>query len=635
MKNLLILLFAAFALASCTGQPYTLNSKTSDLEVSLNLSQEGALTIELYEVDNKERELIIKSPISLNISGSQMSWELLKSKKSKTTETINMPYGEFSQVSVPYSDMVCNVKLKAIESSYNATLTVRLFEGSFAYRVEIDGLPDNTILSEGSQWIPASLDGACYATNGEHETLGPLAISKAKKLNRTPFIYQDSKRIIALNECDLFNYPQLSIQGAEDGSALNIKNNKCYVSGDFALPWRVVMVGENYGDLHNQKPIYQTMSRPAQGDFSWVKPGVSTWDWRVKGTTFDGFTYGMDTESHKRFIDFCSRQNIAYLIIDDEWFHSSTPLVPVEGFDVREVVRYGKEKGVGIILYYDTTYFKKSGHPVLDFEEVAATYADFGVAGMKYGFLAASTLQKKTQMTHDIITTAAKYKLIVDFHDSPIPFSGMERTYPNYITREYCHAQLDRRAAFNPRQFVKMACVNLLAGHVDQTNGTFSLNEMATRQKGPRNAYNSTVAAEVARFVFSHTGSLSVLIDAPEAYEAKADLFEAIKRIPKRWDETKYLDMKYNSHVAVAKRAGEMWYASVVYGEKGGVYELDLDFLTPGAKYTATIYRDAEDTDYKTNKEAYKIEKRNVTSDDEIKLKVTAGGGFTVIFDKQ
>ena len=106
--------------------------------------------------------------------------------------------------------------------------------------------------------------------------------------------------------------------------------------------------------------------------------------------------------------------------------------------------------------------------PVIDFDTVASTYAGYGAKGVKFGFLGAFgpkyTLQEKTQKTEELIRIASKYKLLIDFHDNPIPISGLERTYPNYINREYCHAQLDRREAFSPEEFVKIACINLLAG---------------------------------------------------------------------------------------------------------------------------------------------------------------------------
>ncbi len=632
MKRLFLLLALSTIMVGCgDNKTFTLSSNESDMIVTLECTEDGALT---FELQNEERVILSKSPISFEIDEQPIKWELLKKRKESVDKIFPMAYGEFSEVIGTYTDMICEVRLITDTKSIDGTITVRLFESAMAYRVTLNDVAEQTTLLETSGWVPADLSGGCYSSNGEYEPLGAMAISQTYKQHRTPVVYECTDQFLALHECDLFDYPQLFITGYEDGSALGINIEGVNIEGDVELPWRVVMVGKSWQDLHNQKSIYQTMSREAEGDFSWVKPGLCMWDWRVKGTTFDGFTYKMDTKSLKRYIDFCSKSNISYFLIDDEWCEEHNPLQPVEGLDLREVVAYGKEKGVGIILYYDMTYVDKD-HPAIDFDIIAAAYEDFGVAGMKYGFLKGLSFKDETTMTQDIIKTAAKHKMIVNFHDSPIPFSGLERTFPNYVNREYCHAQLDRRSAFNPRQFVKMACVNLLAGHMDQTNGTYALNEMATRSKGPRNEYLSTVSAETARFLFTHTGAFSVLIDAPEAYEQKADLFKVISSLPAKWDETKYLEMEFRSHVSVAKRTGDRWFAAVVYNECGDAHTLELDFLEPSTTYTATIYSDAEDTDFRTNKEAYAISTQTVTAKDVIEVTVPDGGGYSVIFDKQ
>ncbi|MFI3268620.1 MAG: glycoside hydrolase family 97 C-terminal domain-containing protein, partial [Rikenellaceae bacterium] len=191
----------------------------------------------------------------------------------------------------------------------------------------------------------------------------------------------------------------------------------------------------------------------------------------------------------------------------------------------------------------------------------------------------------------------------------------------------------DTRKAFSPSGFVKMACVNLLAGHMDQTNGTFALNEMQTRSKGPTNEYISTVSSEMARFFITHTGALSVLIDAPEAYESKADLFAFIKSLPKTWDETIYLEQEFNSHVSVAKRKDNTWFVGTVFNEKGGNHKLPLNFLDKNTTYEVTIYRDAKDTHCETNKEAYFIETKEISSNEkEIEVFVAPGGGYSAMF---
>jgi len=79
------------------------------------------------------------------------------------------------------------------------------------------------------------------------------------------------------------------------------------------------------------------------------------WDWRVWGyKAEDGFEYGLNTISHKRFIDFASENNIQYLLIDADWYgtefsESSDPTSSREGVDIVECMRYAKEREIGVI----------------------------------------------------------------------------------------------------------------------------------------------------------------------------------------------------------------------------------------------------------------------------------------------
>ena len=65
----------------------------------------------------------------------------------------------------------------------------------------------------------------------------------------------------------------------------------------------------------------------------------------------------------------------------------------------------------------------------------------------------------------------AKNHLLVDFHDGPVHPYGQMRTWPNAVTREFCHAQLDGHHVFVPKTFVTTVFVNMVAGPIDMNNG--------------------------------------------------------------------------------------------------------------------------------------------------------------------
>jgi alpha-glucosidase len=291
--------------------------------------------------------------------------------------------------------------------------------------------------------------------------------------------------------------------------------------------------------------------------------------------------------------------------------------------DVEKLIRYGKKRGVGVILYFND--IARHNWP---FEETLKLYHRWGAAGIKYGFMRGRG-QKKVLETRKIVALCAKYQLLCDFHDGPVPPSGDRRTYPNYVTREFCHSQSDAMRAFSPRGFCEQVFVNMLAGPLDMCNGLYTLrNPAETRPKIFRNV-DTTVAAETARTMITFSG-MSIIPDTPEAYEAKGDLFEFLGALPMKWDETRILYGEIGEFICTARRSGEEWFIASATNEKARTLEIVLDFLKENRTYSATLYEDAPDAHYKTNREAYRVRRMKITRNDVIKAAMAPGGGHSI-----
>lgn len=633
LYHLIIIIFIV-PIVSCYFTPISKEAYSPDKQFHVGV-QEGKGELTLW-AKFLGKELFARSPLLLYCDEELIEWEIITSSCQSKKDNFEMPTGEFKIINHPYTQTDLVMKGKNLSGKkIDAVLQIKVFNKALAYRFIIDHNESSYIVEERSELHLDSLS-RLFIPNGEQEPIGNVSFKQMDgKQSTTPIIAKTSAHYLSFHEANLHNYPMMKVSFMKKNNALVLESGKAVLRGKQALPWRVIFYGNTMEDLHNQKTVYLSLNEPYEGDFNWVKPGLSLWDWRVKGATFNGFTYKMNDISLKRYIDFAAENGINYFLLDDEWYDKN-PLKPVNGLNIEKIIAYSKSRGVGCILYYDLKYVSKD-NPEVPFEEIAKAYASWGVKGIKFGFLGIKgpklTPQEKTNRTEELIKTAAKNNLLIDFHDNPIPYSGLERTYPNYINREYCHAQLDCRKAFLPGEFVKIACVNMLAGPIDQTNGTYALDEMKTREKGPRNEYYSTVASETARVFITHTGHLSVLIDAPEAYSSKSDLFAFIKQLPYRWDETRYLEMKFNSHVSIARRSGETWYLGTVYNENGGIHMLELDFLDE-EEYEMILFSDSEKTHYKNNKEAYKISRRNVRRCDRIPIIVAPGGGYVALLQK-
>jgi alpha-glucosidase len=64
--------------------------------------------------------------------------------------------------------------------------------------------------------------------------------------------------------------------------------------------------------------------------------------------------------------------------------------------------------------------------------------------------------------------------------------------------------------------------------------------------------------------------------------------------------------------------------------ENARVLSVDLKFLAPGKTYTARIYADAPDADFRTNPTAYEIREQEVTRGHVLTMELAPGGGQAI-----
>ena len=66
--------------------------------------------------------------------------------------------------------------------------------------------------------------------------------------------------------------------------------------------------------------------------------------------------------------------------------------------------------------------------------------------------------------------------------------------------------------------------------------------------------------------------------------------------------------------------------------ENARLTNIELNFLTPGKTYKATIYEDGKDAHWEKNPKSYAIKTIQVTSKSKIKLLLAKGGGTAISF---
>jgi alpha-glucosidase len=612
MNKLMIMMAVALTAGCLRAAPVVV--KSPDGTVSVSFEEKGGALF--YAVQRNDQPVVDESRVEV-FSGAEM--KIVNQTMAENDSTWEPVWGQFSEIRDHYNQLTLELKAGDIP----VKLLCRVFDEGLGFRF---------ILSEQTQGKKIGFSSEFDVVGGDTYYWGERGsvitdLSTAKRIS-PPFVTEKRDgTAVAFLESDLysaagFESMKMAVNGA--GKVVGTSGTVSNGQGHFTT-WRVIIWGESAAALMVNNVVLNLAAPCKIKDTSWIKPGRGLWDWRVHGYDNGDFKYDINTKSFLRYIDFCADQGIEYFTIDDFWFTSAangkmevSPEVDIEG-----VMKYAKEKGVKIMLYYDRNKGDFGDETLFEY------YSELGAAGMKYGFMG-----NKAEFTRNAINKAAENKLLINFHDGPCPMAGVERTMPNLITREFCHGQQDSRRAFSPESFLKMAVVSSLVGPLDQSNGNFGLGSInaGERKKGPKqtNSYVSTVVSECARCLVIPTG-LVTLPDAPEEYLKKADLFEFLKQMPATWDESRVLSSKTGEYISVARRTGDTWFVGTVNNETKRSLEIPLNFLNAGESYAVTLFEDTSATHGMKNAEAYAVKTKTVKQGGVIQANMAVGGGHAMI----
>lgn len=626
MYRLFTLFSLVFILFSCDlNADSKLLSPNKKTETNLSLNDESMSLYLIFKGDTLVKELqLVLSNDEKNLLQDVEIVEKTNTTFNEKWETVN---GKNLTVLNHYNSSVYKLKNSAEEEF---SLEVKVYDEGFAYRfLFAEGFKN----IEEKSTIQFNEDLTFWAYNGEYHNVGPVKLSTYKKeVVRNPVTFETSnKKYFAIHEAAIFEHAPFVLKNNPQENSFSLSQVLETDGKVSKSSWRVFILGSRPGDLIESN-LLVNLNEPCKiEDVSWIKPGRAMWDWRVWGyIAEDGFEYGLNTKSHKRFIDFAAENNIQHLLIDADWYgpefsDESDPTTTREGVDIEECLRYAKEKGVGVILYLNDVAAKKFG-----LERILKQFSEWGAVGVKYGFMQGNW-KEKVQNTRRIVTLCAQYKLMVNFHDNPVPPSGDRRTWPNLITKEFGHSQSDAHRSYYPETIVTTTFVNMLAGPLDLCNGWFALNSaFGNGRVKVFEEIPGTVAAEVAKLIVVYGGCF-VLPDAPEEYLKKKDLFECIKNMPAHFDSYSVLDGEIGEFISVARASGDEWFIGSLTNHEARTLEFNFDFLDADKKYVATFYEDANNTHFQNNKEAYKIRKDVPLEKGNIeKIKLAPGGGNTI-----
>ena len=606
-------------------------SPNGNLELILQLSNESELSYSFKAgnqllIDNSPLGYVVENKITIPSEG----WKLNNLKQNSVSSLWEPVWGKRALVPEKYNEIILDFQGSDASALHSLCLEVRAYDDGVAFRYSIPSGEKNsaTANAELTNFNFAG-DYTAWFYNGERPNIGPEKLSETNG-KRFPVmtIMADAANFLAIHEADLTAGDPLVLESKSGSNIFSVLSVPGKLEAGFQSAWRVIMYGKTPGALVDSH-IIELLNPPAEGDFSWVKPGVALWDWRINGAQIDGFTYSMDYPSWVRMVDFAAENNIRHFVLDANWYgpeHLSTsdPVKGDKAADVMKLIKYGKSKGVGIWIYLNDVGGRK--YPI---EETLKQYGDWGASGIKYGFMNGSPAEKNV-WTRKITELCAKNHLLCDFHDGPVHPYGQMRTFPNAVTREFCHAQLDAHRVFVPSTFVTSVFVNMIAGPIDMNNGMFDLRQGNTTRIDENKPVPSTLVSEAARTLIVFSGA-TIIPDIPEFYKKYPDLLRFIAAQKMPWLESKTLDGEIGTYIVMARQSSDKtWLVGAATNEDSRELDIPLSFLSSGS-YEVTIVQDGVNAHYLTNREVLKVQNQMLKSKDKVHVKLAPGGGACLI----
>ena len=649
---LIISLVISLQVKAQKGKTFELRSKDGNIVLKL----EAGSRLQ-WSVQHKGEQIIAPSPVSMNIGGEILPADITSLgslKPVNISRTFNPVNYKKAVITDEYTEVTFNFKkdLGIVFRVYNDAVAYRFFTKKQGEIIINNEEANFNFTADHKAFIPYMWeyrDGKIF--NCSFESLyTEQKISQFRKdsLAFLPLLVDlgNGKKAVIL-EADLEDYPGmfLNINQTRQGfmgvyapypleevqKNLNLIPVKradyiAKTSGTRNFPWRVVVISENDKDLLNQDIVQKLAAPPRFTDFSWIEPGQVSWDWwNANNISHVDFRAGMNTATYKYFIDFAAANKIRYIILDAGWSQKGDLTRSIPAISLQEIVDYGKQKGVGVVLW-------ASWQEILKQMDVFFPFCEkLGVKGLKIDFIDRDD-QVAVASTYRIAEKAAQYHLMVDYHGIYKP-AGLQRTYPNVVGYEGVKGMENVKWANEdvPRYDVTIPYIRMMAGLMDYTPGAMRNSSRANfRPINSSPMSQGTRCHQLAMYIM-YESPFQMLSDNPTIYMKEQECTDFIVSVPVTFDETVALDGKVGEYTALARKKGTTWYACAMTNWTPRELTIDLSFLGDG-NYQAIIFRDGINADRDATD--YKKETINVTSKDKLQVKLMNGGGWAARFNK-
>jgi alpha-glucosidase len=634
-------------------QTETVVSPNGQLRVEFSLADfESQANVPQYRVIYRDRVLLANAPLGINFhDGNRLggSCEIVRVDRDQINDSFTQISGKQREINTQAVQLTVRLR-EASDQRRTWGIQFRVFDDGAAFRYLLEkqsGWEDVNITGERTQFrIPkdatvVSLPLGNFNTSyeGSYQTSLANQISTAQLLGLPILIQTVDGTSLALTEANVYEYAGMFMVHRGDGvleprlaplpseKEIAVRHTLPHVS-----PWRVMMIGDRIGTLVESNIVLALNEPCAIEDPSWIQTGKTTFPWwngyYEKGVDFRP---GLNTETMKYYIDFCSESGIPYHSLDGvkniAWYggpivpyEGADPTTAIDGLDFAETIRYAQSKGVRLRLWM---HWKAAE---MHMERAFPLYGQLGIEGVMLDFMDRDD-QEMNRFVRRAVALAAENKLTITLHGCPKP-TGLERTYPNLLTHEGVkNLEYDKwdETGITPEHELTVPFTRMLAGPLDFHQG--SLRTVAASEYRPRDSAPlviGTPARTLAGYVVFQN-HLSMVADFPSAYRGHPAL-PILAAIPTTWDETRVLTTSVGEFTAIARRNGSQWHLGAMTNHRSRTLDVPLTFL-PHGQFEAQIAIDESEQEA-----GLALRREIVTAATVMDLSLAAAGGAYIRF---
>lgn len=624
-----------------------LSSPNGEIKVTLNITDKIYYSI-AYDGDVLLKDNSLQLALKDEVLGQNPRLRRRKYVSVDEQLTPVMPL-KFSTVTNQYNQLTLTFK--------NYSVEFRAYDDGVAYRFvtsrkgEVEVLGEEFAVNFPDDYLLHLQQPGGFKTSYEepYTHVSSNEWKPSDKMSVLPVLIDTRKQYkILISESDLTDYPCMFLKGTgdngivstfpkaplafgEDGDrSLKITQEADYIaktSGARNYPWRYFVLTKDDRQLLENTMTYKLAGKNQLQDVSWIKPGQVSWEWWNDASPYGpdvNFVSGYNLETYKYYIDFASKFGIPYIIMDEGWAKSTRdPYTPNPKVDLHELIRYGKEKNVGIVLWLTWLTVENNF-------DLFKTFNEWGIKGVKIDFMDRSD-QWMVNYYERVAKEAAKHHLFVDFHGSFKP-AGLEYKYPNILSYEGVRG-MEQMGGCYPDNSIYLPFMRNAVGPMDYTPGAMiSMQPNVYRAERPNSASIGTRAYQLALFVIFESG-LQMLADNPTLYYRNEDCTRFITSVPVTWDETVALEAKAGEYAIIAKRKGDKWFIGGMTnnGQTEREFAVKLDFLKKDRAYQMTSFEDGINAGRQAMD--YRCKSSQVKNGDVLTVKMVRNGGFAVVIE--